>query len=109
MTERGRRLLRGIERADSIGLDADKWFFQPCEADYLLVKDVNTLRDAFGVRPGILQDTVWGTNHPSFSDLGLKLNRLPQEWRDRVFTSGPSLGLELSLQHVYSASDSPTR
>ncbi len=75
VTERGRQLLRGIERADSIGLDAHKWFFQPYEAGCLLVKDANTLRDAFAVRPDILQDTVWGANHPNFSDLGLQLSR----------------------------------
>ncbi len=75
VTERGRELLRGIERADSIGLDAHKWFFQPYEAGCLLVKDANTLRNAFAVRPDILQDTVWGANHPNFSDLGLQLSR----------------------------------
>ena len=75
MTERGGQLLRGIERADSIGLDAHKWFFQPYEAGCLLVKDENTLRDTFSVRPDILQDTVWGANHPNFSDLGLQLSR----------------------------------
>ena len=32
ITERGKGLLRGMERADSIGLDAHKWFFQPYEA-----------------------------------------------------------------------------
>ena len=31
VTERGKELLRGIERADSVGLDAHKWFFQPYE------------------------------------------------------------------------------
>ena len=75
VTERGRQLLRGLERADSIGLDAHKWFFQPYEAGCLLVKDESTLRDAFAVRPDILQDTVWGANHPNFSDLGLQLSR----------------------------------
>ena len=75
VTERGKRLLRGIERADSIGLDAHKWFFQPYEAGCLLVKDENTLTDAFAVRPDILQDTVWGANHPNFSNLGLQLSR----------------------------------
>ena len=75
VTERGKRLLRGIERADSIGLDAHKWFFQPYEAGCLLVKDENTLKDAFSVRPDILQDTVWGANHPNFSNLGLQLSR----------------------------------
>ena len=75
VTERGKRLLRGIERADSIGLDAHKWFFQPYEAGCLLVKDENTLTDAFAVRPDILQDTVWGANHPNYSNLGLQLSR----------------------------------
>ncbi len=75
VTERGRQLLRGIERADSIGLDAHKWFFQSYEAGCLLVKDESTLRNAFAVRPDILQDTVWGANHPNFSDLGLQLSR----------------------------------
>ena len=39
------------------------------------MKDENTLKDAFAVRPDILQDTVWGANHPNFSNLGLQLNR----------------------------------
>ena len=75
VTEQGKQLLRGIERADSIGLDAHKWLFQPYEAGCLLVKEESTLKDAFGVRPDILQDTVWGANHPNFSNLGLQLSR----------------------------------
>ena len=75
MTEEGGRLLRGIERADSIGLDAHKWFFQPYEAGCLLVKDAGTLEQAFGVHHDILQDTVWGANHPNLSDRGLQLSR----------------------------------
>ena len=75
VTERGKQLLRGIERADSIGLDAHKWFFQPYEAGCLLVRDQSTLENAFSVRPDILQDTVWGSNHPNFSNLGLQLSR----------------------------------
>ena len=65
----------GIEHADSLGLDAHKWLFQPYEAGCLMVKDENTLTDAFAVRPDILQDTVWGANHPNFSNLGLQLSR----------------------------------
>ena len=75
ITEKGRQLLRGIERADSVGLDAHKWLFQPYEAGCLLVKDVRTLEDPFGVRPDFLQDTVWGANHPNFTDRGLQLSR----------------------------------
>ncbi len=75
VTERGKKLLRGIERADSIGLDAHKWFFQPYEAGCLLVQDARTLEHAFGVHHDILQDTVWGANHPNVSDRGLQLSR----------------------------------
>ena len=75
VTEEGKRLLRGIERADSIGMDAHKWFFQPYEAGGLMVKDVRTLERAFAVKHDILQDTVWGADHPNFSDRGLQLSR----------------------------------
>ena len=75
VTEEGKRLLRGVERADSIGLDAHKWFFQPYEAGCLLVKDLRTLERAFAVEHDVLQDTIWGANHPNFSDRGLQLSR----------------------------------
>ena len=75
VTERGKELLSGMERADSIGMDAHKWFFQPYEAGALLVKDVKTLESAFAVRHDILQDTIWGANHPNISDRGLQLSR----------------------------------
>ncbi|MXX19304.1 MAG: aminotransferase class I/II-fold pyridoxal phosphate-dependent enzyme [Dehalococcoidia bacterium] len=75
VTERGRELLRGLERADSVGLDAHKWFFQPYEAGCLLVKDRETLSDAFHMPHDILQDTVWGADHPNFADIGLQLSR----------------------------------
>ncbi|MCY4382463.1 MAG: aminotransferase class I/II-fold pyridoxal phosphate-dependent enzyme [Nitrospinae bacterium] len=75
VTGQGKELMRGMERADSIGMDAHKWFFQPYEAGALLVKDVSKLENAFAVRHDILQDTIWGANHPNFSDRGLQLSR----------------------------------
>ena len=75
VTEQGKRLLKGIARADSVGLDAHKWFFQPYEAGCLLVKDAGALDRAFAVHPDVLQDTVWGTNHPNIADRGLQLSR----------------------------------
>ena len=75
VTERGKELLRGIERADSIGLDPHKGFFQPYEVGCLLVKDARTLEKAFVVPHDMLQDTIWGANHPNFSDRGLQLSR----------------------------------
>ena len=54
VTERGKALLRGMERADSIGLDAHKWFFQPYEAGCLLVQDARTLETPFGLHHDVL-------------------------------------------------------
>ena len=75
VTAKGKELLRGIERADSVGLDAHKWFFQPYEAGCLMVKDVSTLETAFGLHHDVLQDTIWGADHPNFSDRSLQLSR----------------------------------
>ena len=49
--------------------------FQPYETGGLLVKDARTLENAFSVHHDILQDTIWGANHPNFSDRGLQLSR----------------------------------
>ncbi len=75
VTEEGGKILSGIERADSIVLDAHKWFFQPYEAGGLMVKDMRTLERAFAGKCSVLQDTIWGADHPNFSDRGLQLSR----------------------------------
>ena len=117
VTEEGKALLRGIERADSIGLDAHKWFFQPYEAGCLLVKDGDTLRNAFAVRPDILQDTVWGANHPNFGDLGLQISRSfralkvwmsVQVFGMAAFRRAVSKAMELAVQADTHISDSST-
>ena len=75
LTDRGKRALRGIERADSIAMDPHKWIFQPFEAGCLMVKDVRRLEAAFAVHPEYLQDTRSGSEQPNFSDRGLQLSR----------------------------------
>ena len=75
VTEEGKKILSGIERADSVVLDAHKWFFQPYEIGGLMVKDLRTLERVFAGKHDILQDTIWGANHPNFSDRGLQLSR----------------------------------
>ena len=107
VTERGKQALRGIERADSIGLDAHKWFFQPYEAGCLLVKDETTLTDAFSVRPDILQDTVWGANHPNFSNLGLQLSRSVRALK--VWTSIQTFGMAAFRRAVAKGMELSTR
>ena len=100
-------MLQGIERADSIGLDAHKWFFQPYETGCLLVKDESTLENAFAVRNDVLQDTVWGANHPNFVDRGLQLSRsvralkgmgVAPNLRDGRIPAGYCKGMELAAQ-----------
>ena len=75
LCEEGQRLFRGLNRADSIAMDAHKWLFQPFEAGCLMVKDVRKLEEAFTVHPEYLQDAQWGTEHPNFGDRGLQLTR----------------------------------
>ena len=47
LTERGRKVMRGIEQADSIVLDPHKTLFQPYGTGALVVRDASTLRRAF--------------------------------------------------------------
>lgn len=75
VTEQGHKLLRGIERSDSITLDPHKWFFQPYEAGCLMVKDLSTLERFYGMKSDVLQDTVWGSNHPNLTNRGIQLSR----------------------------------
>ena len=116
VTDEGRKLLRGIERADSIGLDAHKWFFQPYEAGSLLVKDLRTLERAFAVKHDVLQDTIWGANHPNFSDRGLQLSRSVralkvwvsiQTFGMAAFRSAVAKGMELAARAEEYVRESP--
>lgn len=75
LTDEGKALFLGLERADSIAMDAHKWLFQPFEAGCLMVRDVRRLEEAFSVHPEYLQDTQWGQDHPNFGDRGLQLSR----------------------------------
>jgi len=48
LTERGRRVLKGMERADSLSLDPHKGMFLPYGTGSLLVRDAATLKQAHG-------------------------------------------------------------
>jgi glutamate/tyrosine decarboxylase-like PLP-dependent enzyme len=43
--------LRALALADSLALDPHKWLYSPVEAGCVLVRDAETLRDAFSYRP----------------------------------------------------------
>jgi len=107
LDENVKRLFVGIERADSIAMDAHKWLFQPFETGCLMVKDVRQLESAFSVRPEYLQDTEWGREHPNFGDRGLQLSRSfralkvwmsIQTFGMKAFRSAVSRGIELAAQ-----------
>ena len=75
LTPRGKRLLEGIQDADSVTLDPHKWLFQPYEAGCLLVRDPDDLTRAFRVLAEYLQDTELGLEHVNFGDRGVQLTR----------------------------------
>ncbi len=117
ITERGSELLGGIERADSIGLDPHKWLFQPYEVGCLLVKDASKLEDVFAFGTTVLQDTIWGANHPNINDRGLQLSRSfralkiwmsIQTFGMSAFRRAVSKGMELASRAAEYVERSPT-
>jgi glutamate/tyrosine decarboxylase-like PLP-dependent enzyme len=60
LTETGRELLDGIQRADSLTLDPHKWLFAPYEIGVLLVRRPGALEQTFTVNPEYLRDSGAG-------------------------------------------------
>ena len=74
LTDRGRARLTGIERADSITVDAHKSLFLPFGVGGLLVRDVAHLIDAHAGRGAYMQDVVDG-DLPHYLAMGPELTR----------------------------------
>ncbi len=89
---RGRAPFDGIGAADSVTLDPHKWFYQPFETGCLVVRDPETLRQAFRVSPEYLQDTELGSSQVNFGDRGFQLSRRFRALR--VWMSVQMLGME---------------
>jgi glutamate/tyrosine decarboxylase-like PLP-dependent enzyme len=49
LTDEARGLFRGIERADSVALDPHKWLYTPHSGGMILVRDMQSLADAFAI------------------------------------------------------------
>ncbi len=75
ITSTGRRLLEGIELADSVTLDPHKWLHQPIECGALLVREGHLLREAFEIHPTYLEDTRARDGEVNFGERGLQLTR----------------------------------
>jgi aromatic-L-amino-acid decarboxylase len=70
-----RRLLTGLERADSIAIDPHKWLFQPYGIGCLLVRDERPLRELFAMRAGYLTEMEGEDAGVNLFDLGPELTR----------------------------------
>jgi aromatic-L-amino-acid/L-tryptophan decarboxylase len=75
ISDRGRKLLAGIDLADSLSLDPHKWLFQPFEIGCVLMRDIAHLRDTFRILPEYLKDTQQYSAEFNFTDHGLQLTR----------------------------------
>lgn len=75
LVDEGKRLLRGIERADSITLDPHKWFAQTFDVGCVLVREGRLLEKTFALRADYLQDVVPNDDEVNFADRGLALTR----------------------------------
>jgi glutamate/tyrosine decarboxylase-like PLP-dependent enzyme len=75
LTERGRRILSGIEKADSLALDPHKWFYCPFEAGCVLVRNGGLMPETFRIMPEYMIDVARQNREVNFCDYGLQLTR----------------------------------
>lgn len=75
LTERGRALFAGIERADSVTLDPHKGMFLPYGTGSLVVRDGARLREAHYAGAHYLQDLADEGEIPNFSEYSAELSR----------------------------------
>ena len=75
LSKKGKSLLKGIEKADSLTVDPHKWFFQPYEMGCLLVRNHKHLSQTFTEKPEYLRDIEGNTSEINFYDHGIQLTR----------------------------------
>src|SRR5207237_9382050 len=73
LSERGRAMLPGLERADSLTLDPHKWLFQSFECGCVLVRDAAILKSAFQIKADYLRDVYRETEEIKPCDYGIQL------------------------------------
>ncbi len=74
LCDRGRSVLAGIERADSLVLDPHKWLFQPYDIGCLFVRS-GILADAFAMNPEYLVDVEARAGEVDLRNRTLELSR----------------------------------
>lgn len=75
LTERGKQLMAGIDRADSITVDPHKCFFFPNGIGCILVRDGQALKQAHLGEAAYLTDLAHESPIPNFSDHSIEQSR----------------------------------
>lgn len=75
LSKKGTKLLKGIQKADSITVDPHKWFFQPYEIGCLLIRNHKWLSETFTEKPEYLRDIEGNTSEINFYNHGVQLTR----------------------------------
>jgi glutamate/tyrosine decarboxylase-like PLP-dependent enzyme len=73
--DRGRKLLDGMELADSLSFDPHKWLFQPIECGCVLLRDSEILKAAYRIMPEYLADVHRNLTEVNPCDYGIQLTR----------------------------------
>lgn len=75
LSKLGKKVLSGIEKADSLTIDPHKWMFQPYEMGCLLVRNHKWLSRTFSEKPEYLRDIEGNASEINFYDHGIQLTR----------------------------------
>jgi len=75
LSKNGAKVLKGIQKADSLTVDPHKWFYQPYEMGCLLVKNHKWLSSTFSEKPEYLKDIEGNESEINFYDHGIQLTR----------------------------------
>nr|WP_299384957.1 aminotransferase class V-fold PLP-dependent enzyme [Allomuricauda sp.] len=75
LSKKGKQLMKGMEKADSLTVDPHKWFYQPYEMGCLLVRNHKYLSQTFTEKPEYLRDIEGNTSEINFYDHGIQLTR----------------------------------
>jgi aromatic-L-amino-acid/L-tryptophan decarboxylase len=73
--DRGRKLLDGIELADSLSFDPHKWLFQSIECGCVLLRDAALLKATYRIMPEYLADVHRNITEVNPCDYGIQLTR----------------------------------
>lgn len=75
ISERGRKLLEGVESADSLSFDPHKWLFQTIECGCVLLRDSAALKATYRIMPEYLADVHRNAAEVNPCDYGIQLTR----------------------------------